>query len=187
MFPLLPETMHIATDDYIVNLFEGSDYDPALLLLAVRHQGKDPWEDVRAELADPYVWYNVQTGDVAGLPHMEECEVRIASCEVRWWRIRVLRELKITMPPLVHKLKPCWVVELKSLHALGFVEESRSASTTPSPDDQPTGSSMRIDDDNDIRTEEEHVEAQIQREAAVLNAEASFEQMEPIVWDRNRW
>lgn len=114
--------MHLATGDYVVNLFEGSSYDPVLLLLAMRRQCEVPWDVVRAELADPYLWYNFQSGEVAWLPHVEDRDVSIASREVQWWRILVSYELKITMLLSAHMITTCRDTALDSQHELSFVE-----------------------------------------------------------------
>lgn len=45
---------------------------------------------------------------------------------------------------------------------------------------------MRIDDNNDNRKDDELLEVQIYREAAVRIAKAWFEHVEPISWDLTR-
>lgn len=68
MFPLRQNTMNLATEDYVVKLFESSSYYPELLLLAMRRQHEVRWNVVRAKLADTHVWYDFQSEDVAWLP-----------------------------------------------------------------------------------------------------------------------
>lgn len=52
LFPLWEETMRLAIDEYIINLFDGGDLDSKNFLLRIDGQLKVPWDTVRVKLSD---------------------------------------------------------------------------------------------------------------------------------------